>query len=391
MVWLWPGLDEAPAGPPPTVPELDDPDFKVLRMVRDFPMIDWSLLLSNIMDPDHGMFAHQLPGFDLYSGSPEFPIHVSEEFPEGGGGGSRGWTMTCRVPAADKLTRRKKKEKEEGKGRAKSRNSSRQQEQQGVRTATTTYVAPAVVTMCRRDGQNQTSFLSGFWVSPTGAGRSRFLTATAARGVPFMVPRWLQHVLLNAFLDQDSVLVASQQPHTLLAEADRYDGTIGEKIGGGGGGGARQSSYAYQSPSDRMVRLVDSFFDATLRRSPNRARRLREMKAGGGLRSYPPREVVLDVEAQHLSICQDSRDAVRNCGRIAGASALLSAGWLALKASGRMACLPWPLRSAAWPLLAVAVGWTADHFRRGFYYGYTVDKLRRDLAKIPDKTWTDPE
>jgi nitrite reductase/ring-hydroxylating ferredoxin subunit len=50
MLWLWPGPDP-PHKMPPTVPELDDPAFKVLRLVRDFPIIDWSILLSNIMDP----------------------------------------------------------------------------------------------------------------------------------------------------------------------------------------------------------------------------------------------------------------------------------------------------------------------------------------------------
>lgn len=50
LVWLWPGPDP-PHKMPPTVPELDDPAFKVLPLVRDFPIIDWSILLSNIMDP----------------------------------------------------------------------------------------------------------------------------------------------------------------------------------------------------------------------------------------------------------------------------------------------------------------------------------------------------
>lgn len=52
MVWLWPGPQPPkPDQVPPTVPEMDSPDFTVSRTVRDFPMIDWSLLLSNIMDP----------------------------------------------------------------------------------------------------------------------------------------------------------------------------------------------------------------------------------------------------------------------------------------------------------------------------------------------------
>jgi hypothetical protein len=337
------------------------------------------------MDPDHGMFAHQLAGFDLYSGSKEYPMQVSEEFPSSSK--DVGWVMTCRVPAADKLKARDR-EKRSGNQRVETKplNST------ALRTSITTFVAPAVVTMCRRDDQNRTSFLSAFWVTPTGTGRSRFLTATAARA-PFSVPRWFQHVFLNAFLDQDTVLVASQQPHTLSAELDQYiqdEADRKKEARAGRVVGARLSTYLYQSPSDRMVRLIDAFWDATLSRSPSRLERLKEMKAKGELRGYPRREVALDLESQHLRICKDSRDAVRNCRRIVAASSVLTIAWLALRATGRILCLPRPFRSVAWPVMTALVGWAADFIRRGFYYGYTEDKLRRDLAKIPTKTWTDP-
>jgi Pheophorbide a oxygenase len=304
-------------------------------------------------------------------------MKVAEEFEE------NGWTMTSRVKAVDKVKERDQLRR--GKGDSSPKETSAKELPQ-PRTSTTMFVAPAVVTMCRRDDRNDTSFLSCFWVSPTGTGRSRFLTATAARA-PFALPRWFQHVFLNAFLDQDSLLVASQQPHTLSAELERYDNQPSNRRPSDG---ARQSTYVYQSASDRMVRLIDSFWDATLSRAPNRLQTLREMKANGALRRYPPREVVLDLEAQHLRICPDSRDAVRNCKRIVASSSIATAVWCFLRVSGRIAMLPPSFRSISWPVMMALLGWTANFFRKGFYYGYTVDKQRRDLAKIPTKSWADP-
>ena len=57
----------------------------------------------------------------------------------------------------------------------------------------------------------------------------------------------MTHIGILNFLDQDSVLVASQQPHVLGAEADAL---------ASGGGGARKKLYSYQSPSDRAVSLI---------------------------------------------------------------------------------------------------------------------------------------
>jgi len=41
MVWLWPGPKKGNLPDPPTIPEVDDPRFKVTRAVRDFPVVDW--------------------------------------------------------------------------------------------------------------------------------------------------------------------------------------------------------------------------------------------------------------------------------------------------------------------------------------------------------------
>ncbi|EED86341.1 hypothetical protein THAPSDRAFT_bd783, partial [Thalassiosira pseudonana CCMP1335] len=66
MVWIHPSLtplealslmEEGKLSPPPRIPEVDLPGYRTTVAVRDFP-IDWTVLMENIMDPDHGFFAH---------------------------------------------------------------------------------------------------------------------------------------------------------------------------------------------------------------------------------------------------------------------------------------------------------------------------------------------
>ena len=70
MVWIHPSYTplEALAAVaqgklllPPRVPEMDLPGYRSTCAVRDFP-IDWTVLMENIMDPDHGYFAHSSSG-----------------------------------------------------------------------------------------------------------------------------------------------------------------------------------------------------------------------------------------------------------------------------------------------------------------------------------------
>jgi len=42
-------------------------EYAVVQMVRDLPL-DFTVLLENIVDFDHGPFAHQALAFDMYSG-----------------------------------------------------------------------------------------------------------------------------------------------------------------------------------------------------------------------------------------------------------------------------------------------------------------------------------
>jgi phenylpropionate dioxygenase-like ring-hydroxylating dioxygenase large terminal subunit len=367
MLWLWPGPVKGTLPMPPTIPEMDDPAFKVIPAIRDFPVVDWSLLLSNIMDPDHGLFAHQMDGFDWYSASPDLPMQVEEQFPV------NGWTMIARVPAQEKL-----------------RSRDRQARGQKLKalplniTATTTFYAPTVVTIGRRDSQQNTKFLNCFFVCPTGTGKSRFMAASVGK-LPFTPPRWVQHMGLNNFLDQDTVLVASQQPVTLSSELESYQSSNDTKAGG-----ARQRKYVYQSPTDKSVRLVDQFWDATLRRVPHRVSTLMKMQQSGALDHIPSRQVILDRKTQHLDICPDSQGVVRNCQYFELSRLLSLALWLASRVS---LLSPSPSKRVfwAWPLVSSAVYFVAHKVRKEFYFNYPETKKLRDLAKIPVKTWLDPQ
>lgn len=46
--------------------------------VRDMP-VDYTLLVENLVDPDHGLFAHQTPTFDSFAASTDHPMSVQSE------------------------------------------------------------------------------------------------------------------------------------------------------------------------------------------------------------------------------------------------------------------------------------------------------------------------
>ena len=155
--------------------------------------------------------------------------------------------------------------------------------------ATSVLYAPTTAALCRRQPDGSTKFVSVFYVCPTGTGKSRFFSAAASRGMPVRIPRWVFQMNLNGFLDQDTMLVASQQPPVLTAEAE-------------GHATPRKSLYNYASPTDKSVRLLDQFWDATLHKAPNRQASLHALYRAGKLKQVPPREIVLDRDVQHLKI-----------------------------------------------------------------------------------------
>lgn len=438
MVWIFPfgQLEEAlTAAPPPEVPEMDMDGFTVSRVVRDFP-VDYSVLLENIMDPDHGLFAHGVAGFDLYSASKKHRQEVEEEFPEDGLGG-RSWKVTSRVPAVEKLLSWNKRfrssdQKKGGKVEEKSTG----KDEAPVRIATTTFHAPTHVTIGRRDpaNSNSTTFLTCFWVTPTGTGRSRFMSAAVGKA-PFSVPRWLLHTGLNNFLDQDTHLLAGQQVHVLDREVEQVKQMIRRNAAIDDESRAssmevlseqpinvRKSLYVYASPAERLSVRVGRFWDSTLSRAPKRIAALLEQDRSGVLRKSPLRAEVLDRWVQHTKVCPQSMDTVANCKKIRSGSKALCILLLAAKAwafgtlvtaaadfgavlaaagttvalpsaqllnfASRLNALLQPAQLLVGLLASAFVSLLARKLEREFYFKYDESLRDRDLEVIP-KVWAD--
>ena len=361
LIWLWPGAKQNKYPDPPSIPEMDLPDWKQTQIVRDFP-VDWSLLLSNIMDPDHGMYAHTALAFDFYSASANHPLTIEESFD------NKGWTLKAGVDAVEKLLALdKEKRKTLGYKVKPEKNATAT----GKLTATTFFQAPTTVALSRRDENNNTKFVTAFWVCPVGTGRSRFLSVALSNGLPFSVPRWAFQISVNRFLDQDTQLVASQQPPVLSAEAEGVEHP-------------RQSLYAYSSATDRAVRLIDQFWDSTLSKAPNRKQTLNLLYNSGQLQHTPPREIVLDRKTQHLDICPASQQFVRNIKRLRNACLGITMVWLFRSLFRRQISKLWL------PIGSTLVAWVADLLKKQFYYRKTDKSRDKDLAQIPVKAWLDP-
>lgn len=307
MLWICPSpkgsLTELP--PVPIVPEMDDPEYKYTPVVRDLP-IDYSILVENILDPDHGLFAHQMPGFDLYTATREDPQLVTiTDAPM--------LRIESRVPAKPKLV-----EKGAESMTAAQKMSSVPSAATPLLIGTSSFTPPACIVTGRRDEEGRSSFLTCFFLSPTGVGRTRFMSAAVGKA-PIRPPRWLVHIFLNRFLDQDTYLLATQQPHVLRAEYDwavrsGFVPALGSSSTGDDAATAktrtapplRRCMYKYRSPTERLLLEVGKFLDASLPYCPSRYKEARHFHA-----TCPPREVVLNRHSQHTAVCQDSQDAVQ--------------------------------------------------------------------------------
>ena len=367
MVWLWPGPMRASADDypdPPTVPEMDFPGWKVLRVIRDFDQVDWPLLASNIMDPDHGLFAHGALPFDWYSGSAKHPLKITEESFD-----NAGWTLSSQVPAVDKVLA-VDRSKRQAMG-LKVKEKKQTEDIQG----TSRFIAPTTTTLCRRDVNDETSSVTAFWVTPVGTGRSRFMSAALFKSgkIPLTIPRWVMTINLNRFLDQDTLLVATQQPPLLRAEAEGVEEP-------------RASLYSYGSATDKTVRLIDQFWDSTLFKVPNRAKTLQNLYRSGQLQRTPPREVVLDRKVQHLDICPDAQGFVKKCHIISRTSLAIAATWVVKALWDRVI----PKRTRWLPILSLALAWITDQLRNQYYFVKTEASRNKDLNQTPKKVWLDP-
>ncbi|KAK9804097.1 hypothetical protein WJX73_007161 [Symbiochloris irregularis] len=334
------------------LPELDREGWVSDDFVRDMP-VDYTLLVENLVDPDHGLFAHQTPNFDSYAASSDHPMSVQSE------PGRTSDKIVGRVDGVLKLTGKDEAAKSKAlmgeKGSA-----------QDIKS-TLEFEPPCMVRWSRFDQEGKTSFITAFYAIPLGIGRSRLLIRYARSIAPwFKAPRWLFSMFLNGFLDQDTYLVASQQATTVgaeLAAAQRMGLSSGPSdataIGpapdhsppAGATGLQRRQLYCHRSPTDKLLLAVGQWLDDAVPHMPNRYRGLQGGHLAGAAAAallLLPREVVLDRWECHTAICPSSRRAhsvlstVRNTSGIAAAVAAVAVlSQLASGTQGLSSSTPW--------------------------------------------------
>ena len=391
IVWIFPGgMERALISPlPPRVPELDDAEFRQgAQLVREFP-VDFSILVENICDPDHGLFAHGNKAFDLYAASKDHPQLVEESMSSD----YKHLTFTSSVDAVDKLVAKRNKQTINTKKTLTEMN-----EEKEPRQATTHFIAPNMIYMGRRDYKTgDTSFLSTFHICPLGAGRTKLLLSSVGKmKMPVSPPRWLMHIFVNKFLDQDTFLIYSQQKYVLGEERDQVKILVNEE------GedeiyskhlNVRGKLYKRLSPTEKFHSRLGKFFDETLTKVPNRAKMLQNLPSFDKNREY-----VLDRYEQSTKHCPDSMKTVSNCskiktisvltGLIASAMHILSRGHFSLPTIIKQKMLR--VSKLSFPILVVSsLAWmAANAVKKEFFYTYGEDDHRKDNKRM-SKDWPD--
>jgi phenylpropionate dioxygenase-like ring-hydroxylating dioxygenase large terminal subunit len=406
MVWLFPGgnLEQALlAPPPPSVPEYESGQLKMSTAIRDMP-VDWPIVVSNICDPDHGVFAHQAKPFDWYTASLEEPLQLVQEFPNSG----KGFIMKSQVPAKDKVLQVDRKIRGTHEEFEKKQLQKQKKKAPPTLLATSFLQLPTHLQLKRVNTEtNTTNFISAFYICPVGVGRTRFMSA----GISAIPPkRWLTKLMLDNFLDQDTYLLATQERTLLAKEAEELKRILKQEHPNNDFDitqhklSVRRNLFALQSPSEKMGSKLEQFWDATLTRVPNRVDNLLKLDNAGGLLQAKTREQVLDRASQHLRISPDAQDVVKNCQKLIKGAKTISILTLATKlvsiwlntpkyswASSRIPTDLFFLKPrwvAAVVALASAVSYLASKIIREYYYKYTDDYRRNDLSKIPT-LWMD--
>ena len=388
MVWLFPGggLEEAlVAPPPPSVREYDELGFKIVPTIREMP-VDWPIVVSNICDPDHGLFAHQSKNFDMYSASKSNPLAVQEEFPNDG----KGYVLKTQVDAGEKLL---EIDRQLRGGKSKNHDE--------TPYATSVLHMPNHLQLKRVDKEtNTTNFVSAFYICPVGVGRTRFMSAALSKS---KAPRWIFKLFLDNFLDQDTYLLATQQKYTLSHEAEEVR-TMQESSRRSSSKAlqrkamkTRRNLFCLSTPTEKAGAKIEQFWDATLLRVPNRIPNLLRLDAAGAFIEAPSREYVLDRKWQQLDVSPDSQDVVANCEKVIRASKIVTYALIAAKLLANY----WSKVPRRWndilkpSLLLVTIGLStlvkklAEKMKKEYYFKYTDDMRRKDMSNIPKKIWID--
>ncbi|KAK9814291.1 hypothetical protein WJX72_003521 [[Myrmecia] bisecta] len=388
IVWVYPSPGATPSTSTiPGLPELDLEGWTSDDFIRDMP-VDFSLLIENVADPDHGIWAHQTTNFDSFAASADYPMHVEVTQDTGR------LQVTGKVPAVLKLTG--KTEQERTKAMPGEKGTAAEQ------TAIITFEPPCMVRWSRHDAAGNTRFIAGFYAMPIGTGRTRFFTRYARNIAPKIhPPRWLIHIALNSFVDQDTYLLATQQEVTLSEEfkeiaAARTASSHSDGAEHGSSPLKRRRWYCHRSPSDNLLVTVGKWLDAALPTLPNRYTALLEAGAADGaapiIRSEP-REVVLDRFACQTALCPESMAAYNNLRRartVCAVSAALGAvGLLSYAVAASLGGhLSWAatLKGGGLVSLAAAASLASHTLAKQFTYVYTRQKQVTDLAKLTKLT-----
>jgi len=424
MLWLRPSGDPAEVNREPDnakelpgVSELDREGWVANDFIRDFH-IDYTLLLENLMDPDHGLFAHQAPYFDLYSANKDHPMHVTlttntdtNDAP----------LIVATTTAVEKLTAGSpevvKKQEKEAKGKGKGKG-----EVAVPLRSTIRFQAPVHLRWSRLDEAGKTKTFTAFWAVPTGVGRSRLmLRFLRSSGTWLRVPTWLFSIATNAFVDQDSYLLATQQAYTLGTEAlalkeKGKKGIVlkgskqddGATVGRGSPHSEeaafptkRKNVFCYSTPSDSLQMAAGRWIDNAVPRMPRRTvdRLLTHSSQGALVDDLPQskRESVLDRWEGHTKVCASSMTAfkffkaartVLAAAAVAGAAALLAYAVLraqmasAVQLTAGLATVPSVLAVGFIAALAYGCHWIMRKFR----YIHTEAVQRKQLSKIAGLT-----
>ena len=134
----------------------------------------------------------------MYSANKDSPQTVTEEITHDG----RGYTLKSSVDAVDKLLKYDTDQRSGGRAREKlKKDGNENDEAEKPLLATSAFYAPTLIVLARKDADGNAISQTIFWVSPTGTGRSRFMSTFVAKMPSWLkVPRWLGHIILNNFL-----------------------------------------------------------------------------------------------------------------------------------------------------------------------------------------------
>lgn len=374
IIYLYPygGLEEALIKPlPPRLVGFDQQESHGKAMfwvMRDLD-VDWTIIIDNFLDPDHGLFAHQVPWLDLGSASQDHHMLVKEKCTD------ESFILRTIVDHCPKFSSTKESDVE-------------------LKKAVTTLTYPSHwVTGAAKvlDGDdieaddkiaNFTPFVE-CKISPVGTGRSRLMLFFT---LPFQYPSWLPYpfhflgqIFLNNFLDDDTHLLATTQKYVLEAEAKSL--RTNTKVVG------HRSLSVLRSPSDLVFKRLYKFFDESLPRVPNRSDVLLNNYLSASKAPTPPRTQTLDRYKQHTKISPNSLSLVQKCKAIQRLSKVCIAV-LATKviASSRQMYVRGVKGAAACFLIAVISLMTSVKLEEAFHFNFPESRRDRSLAKI-DSLW----